>query len=131
MSVPKNEHGDYLWSTVDPDTFLDFLAIYHEGKWEEKQWECFDVYLSLHGLSSRPHLKIDLLQCDQSSDDKNTFRKYLTYQWHQLMRGKYEIRCAYLMYLEKVTKKNKTRNISTQTDVSLDKFKKYYGPKVL
>lgn len=37
MSVTKNEHGNYMWNTVDPDTFLEFLEQYHEGKWIQNQ----------------------------------------------------------------------------------------------
>ena len=129
MSVPKNEYGNYIWNTVDPDTFLDFLEQYHEGKWITNQWEEIEVYLSLHGQRCSPSMKVDLSQCACSADDKNCFRKYILYQWNQLLRGKDEIRCSYFMYLKLHGKK--TRNVSCQTEVSLDSNKKYYGPKVL
>ena len=84
-----------------PDTFTDFLSIYHEGKWDFNGWDCIDVYLKFKGLSTRPYLVIDLSsEYDLSNDEKCVFKKYLTYQWHQLMRGKDEIRCAYFLYLE-------------------------------
>ena len=63
---------------------------------------------------------------DYSKEELTKFKKYLQYQLQQYAVGKVELVYSYGIYL-KLNKK--TRNISTQTDVSLDVNKNIMGLK--
>ena len=112
----------------DPDLFLEFLGAYHEGKWEQYRWYDLDVELIPNPSGCGCKVGID---CDDSfsREDVVKFSKYLSYQCCQFVCGKTEIVLAYKLYVKIYGKK--TREVSVNTDVSLDQNKKYYGPKVL
>ena len=127
MSVPKNTN----WLDDIDENFLEFLGEYHEDKWEKNYWYDIDVVIVTNKLVSNNSYDLKVYNTDDtdySKEELTKFKKYLQYQLQQYAVGKVELVYSYGIYL-KLNKK--TRNISTQTDVSLDANKKYYGPKVL
>lgn len=125
MSVTQNK--EYFCDIFDADTFLEFLGAYHRAKWEENYW--YDIDVEITKTCGVTRIKTDPNQEGYNRDWVNKFKKYLAYQCCQYANMKSEIVFAYDLYVKQYYKK--TRNISTQTDVSLDTNKKYYGPKVL
>ena len=125
MSVPKNTEKCY---DLD-ENFLEFLGVYHEDKWEKYYWYDIDCIITTNKSSQSVDIKVyNTDDTDYSKEELRKFKKYLMYQVSQFICKRGSTRVAYDMYLEL---NKKTRNISTQTDVSLDVNKKYYGPKVL
>lgn len=128
MSVTQNSYAVGALGDID-ENFLEFLGEYHEAKWEKNYWYDIDCCITTFKHSNSFDVKVyNSDDTDYSKTELIKFKKYLQYQIQQYMCGKIEIRYSYDNYL-KLNKK--TRNISTQTDVSLDTNKKYYGPKVL
>ena len=109
------------------DLFLEFLGDYHDDKWERNTWYDIDCYIekSCGNIVVKVYNTNDT---DYSNAELIAFKKYVLYQYLQLCCNK-SISKAWTMYYKIHGKK--TRNISIQTDVSLDTNKKYYGPKVL
>lgn len=125
MSV--NQNSTTWEKAIDADTFLEFLGSYHASKWEENSW--YDVEGCLRILYDIGKVDVKDLEYpdDWNKEQMTKFCKYLGYQYSQYFRGKNEIRLAYELY-QKVYHK-KTRNISTQTEVSLSPNKKYFTNK--
>jgi hypothetical protein len=125
MSVNQKK-AERIWSL--DENFLEFLGEYHENKWEKNNW--YDIDCIIETIGVLPLYEIKVYQSDTifTRSELTKFKKYLQYQIQQYACGKNELVYSYDIYL-KLNKK--TRNISTQTDVSLDVNKKYYGPKVL
>lgn len=123
MSVTKKTNG---CANIDPDTFLEFLGTYQEDKWEKNNWYDIDSYpkISTNGYFS---IDIDYHQGDYSKDKITAYKKYVIYQYLQYSSGKNEIRMAYDLYTKVYVKK--TREVSTQTEVSLSPNKKYFTNK--
>lgn len=118
MSFPKNQ--GYV-GKIDADTFLEFLGAYHEAKWEANDW--YDIEATIDFNKNLFKLSNE----DYDAKYITKFKKYLNYQYSQYCGGKSEIRLAYELYIKIYNKK--TRNISTQTEVSLSPNKKYFTNK--
>ena len=110
----------------DPDLFLQFLSEYHEAKWEKHCWHDIDSYLEVSGGEFSVRAGAG---SDYSSADIIKFVKYVSFQLAQYTLGKCEICLAFDTFKKQYGKK--TSEVSSQTAVSLDQNKKYYGPKVL
>jgi hypothetical protein len=111
----------------DLDLFLEFLGAFHEDKWKMESWYDLDSYLEYCG-------KFKVIVYDWEDDGWSVgsiakFTKYVQYQLCQYTIGKSQIVSAFEDYKKIYGKK--TREVSVQTEVSLDQNKKYYGPKVL
>lgn len=112
---------------LDGDTFLEFLGDYHEAKWEENDWYDVDGCITINHLSRKVDVK-NLEYPDNWNKDKMIkFCKYLDYQLQQWYQRYGKVRYAYDLYVKVYHKK--TRNISTQTEVSLSPNKKYFTNK--
>lgn len=112
----------------DPDRFLEFLSEYHEEKWDEHGWHDLDCYIQ-HISGFKYKVKVYDWEDDWSVGQIAKFTKYILYQLCQYTVGKSEICSAF--WNHKMLYGKKTREVSVQTEVSLDQNKKYYGPKVL
>lgn len=110
----------------DPDLFLEFLGSYHEAKWEKNGW--YDLDSTIHFCGNK--VIVEVYDGDDPVEKcKTQHYKYLQYQLSQFAVGKSEIVSSFELYRKIYGKK--TREVSVQTEVSLDQNKKYYGPKVL
>jgi len=127
MSVTK-KNGSLSGIPWDGDLFLEFLGDYHEEKWTHRMWYDIDCYIE----KSCGNIEVKCYNYDEGYKFCNAelaaFKKYVLYQYIQVCCSK-PVSKAWAMYCKIYGKK--TRNISTQTEVSLDTNKKYYGPKVL
>lgn len=111
----------------DPDLFLQFLSEYQQEKWEKHCWHDIDSFLEVSGGKFSVRAYAD--DVSFSPNDIIKFVKYVSFQLAQYTTGKCEICCAFDAF--KKTYGKETREVSVQTEVSLDQNKKYYGPKVL
>lgn len=112
----------------DTDLFLEFLGSYHEVKWENNGWYDLDCEIQHSGGKFMVEVFAGAIT-PMAKKCKMKFTKYIQYQLSQYTDGKSEIVSSFGLYKKIYGKK--TREVSVQTEVSLDQNKKYYGPKVL